>query len=190
MRRAKPRQPRADSLDGCTHEEPGKQKFWRTCHSADVMMQCLKGSCHRENRERNRTRPGGTTVIRSFLRQLDRQSPMATGADVDTSCRGRSRAPCQPVSMASDQSQTPHNLYYVKYGMCDDARTRIGQQACPALGANYDAVQSAADASSAAFTARAAVRAPVASKFRNSSSCASSPRLMHASTSPASVYRP
>lgn len=85
---------------------------------------------------------------------------------------------------------TPHNLYYVKYDMCDDARTQIGQRACPALGANYDAVQSAADASSAAFTARAAVRAPVASKFRNSSSCASSPRLMHASTSPASVYRP
>lgn len=46
------------------------KKCWRTCHSAEVVTQCLKGSCQRENHERNRTRPGVTMVIRIFCGSL------------------------------------------------------------------------------------------------------------------------
>jgi len=62
-----------------------------------------------------------------------------------------------------NKNQTPHNLYYVKCVMCMNGRLQIEQEARLSLGAIYDALQIAADASSAAFTARAAVRAPVAS---------------------------
>jgi hypothetical protein len=59
--------------------------------------------------------------------------------------------------------QTPHNLYYVKCAICVDGRSQVKRRACLPLDAIYDAIQIAADASSDAFTAHAAVRALLAS---------------------------
>jgi hypothetical protein len=39
----------------------------------------LGGSWHRKNHKRNRTRPSGTMVIRSFCRQLDRNTDLREG---------------------------------------------------------------------------------------------------------------
>ena len=66
-------------------------------------------------------------------------------------------------AVSQTKSQTPHNLYYVKCAMCMDGSLQIERRACLPLSAIYDVVQIAADASSDAFTARSAVRAPVAS---------------------------
>lgn len=44
-------------------------RYW-----TEVVMRCLKGSCHRKNHKRNRTRPGRTMVMRSFCVQLGRNT--------------------------------------------------------------------------------------------------------------------
>lgn len=125
-----------------------------------------------------------------FVRQMGTAASNSFTFKDLTTLLPRARELVDQDAVNQTKNQTPHNLYYVKCAIHMNGKLQMEQQACLPLNAIYDAVQIAADASSAAFTARAAVRAPVASYFRNLSSCALSPSLMHASISAALVYKP